>query len=113
MSQSNPQENDISSAPVVLFDGVCKLCNGSVNFILNRDREGRLKLASLQSDYVHKLIASHVLKPGWMDSILLLEGKRFSDKSTAIIRTTKYLGWTVAVMHGFSHCSPICPRLCI
>ena len=100
MAQDSAQEKEISSAPVVLFDGVCKLCDGSVIFILNRDRKGRLKLAPLQSDYAHKVIATHVLQPGWMDSILLLEGDRLSGKSTAILRITKYLDglWPLCVV---------------
>ena len=76
---------------MVLFDGVCKLCNGSVNFILKRDRKAQLKLAPLQSDYGRQVIASHAVKSYSMDSILLLEGSRLSDKSTAIIRISKYL----------------------
>ena len=85
-----PKE-EASSPPVVLFDGVCKLCNGSVNFILHRDRKGRLKLAPLQSDYGRQVLASHEVQSDPMDSIMLLEGKRLSTKSTAIIRISKYL----------------------
>lgn len=91
MSQNNLKKDDTLFAPVVLFDGVCKLCNGSVNFILRHDRKGRLKLAPLQSDYARKVVASHAVKPDSMDSMLLLEGTRLSDKSTAIIRISKYL----------------------
>ena len=89
---SNPlQKEDTFSSPVVLFDGVCKLCNGSVDFILRRDWKGRLKLASLQSDYGRQILASHEIQSDPMASILLLEGTRLTTKSTAIIRITKYL----------------------
>jgi predicted DCC family thiol-disulfide oxidoreductase YuxK len=91
MSQNNLQKDDTLFAPVVLFDGVCKLCNGSVNFILRRDRKGRLKLAPLQSDYGRQVIASHAMQSDSRDSILLQEGARLSEKSTAIIRISKYL----------------------
>jgi predicted DCC family thiol-disulfide oxidoreductase YuxK len=91
MPQNNLQKDDTLFAPVVLFDGVCKLCNGSVNFILRRDRKGRLKLAPLQSDYGRQVIASHAMKSNSRDSILLQEGARLSEKSTAIIRISKYL----------------------
>jgi predicted DCC family thiol-disulfide oxidoreductase YuxK len=91
MSGNNIQKDDTTSHPVVLFDGVCKLCNGSVNFILRRDREGQLKLAPLQSDYGRQVIASQGKNSDAMGSILLLEGTRLSEKSTAIIRITKYL----------------------
>jgi predicted DCC family thiol-disulfide oxidoreductase YuxK len=91
MSGNNIQKDDTTSHPVVLFDGVCKLCNGSVNFILRRDRKGRLKLASLQSDYGRQAIASQGKNSDALDSLSLQEGTRLSEKSTAIIRITKYL----------------------
>jgi predicted DCC family thiol-disulfide oxidoreductase YuxK len=91
MSRNNIQKGDTTSHPVVLFDGVCKLCNGSVNFILRRDRKGRLKLASLQSDYGQQMIASQGKTSDVLDSLLLVEGEQISENSTAIIRITKYL----------------------
>ena len=86
-----PKEESFSP-PVVLFDGVCKLCNGSVNFILRRDRKGRLKMAPLQSDYGRAVLEKHAMKPDLLDSIMLLEGDWLTTKSTAIIRISKYLG---------------------
>jgi predicted DCC family thiol-disulfide oxidoreductase YuxK len=91
MVENNIQKDGTTSPPVVLFDGVCKLCNGSVNFILNRDSKGRLKLAPLQSDYGLRVIASQGKNSDALDSIFLLEGARLSEKSTAIIRISKYL----------------------
>jgi predicted DCC family thiol-disulfide oxidoreductase YuxK len=89
---SNPlQKKDTISSPVVLFDGVCKLCNGSVSFILRRDRKGRLKLAPLQSDYGRQVLTSHEMQSNPMNSIMLLEGTKLTTKSTAIIRIAKYL----------------------
>jgi predicted DCC family thiol-disulfide oxidoreductase YuxK len=90
-SHPNPKE-EIFAPPVVLFDGVCKLCNGSVNFILRIDRKGRLKLAPLQSDYGRRVLEDHGLKSGPLDSMMLLEGERLTVKSTAVIRISKYLG---------------------
>ncbi len=92
MSEETVQKGDTHSPPVVLFDGVCKLCNGSVNFILPRDRKGRLKLAPLQSDYGRAVLKQHGKNPDAMDSMMLLEGKRLTVKSTAVIRISKYLG---------------------
>jgi len=86
-----PKEESFSP-PVVLFDGECKLCIGSVNFILRRDSKGRLKLAPLQSDYGRQVLISHAIKSDPMDSMMLLEGKRLTVKSTAVIRISKYLG---------------------
>ena len=91
MSSRPIPKEEAGSPPVVLFDGVCKLCNGSVSFILRRDRKGRLKLAPLQSDYSRQVLASHETQSDPMASIMLLEGTGLTAKSTAIIRITKYL----------------------
>ena len=91
MSESNIQKDNTTSPPVVLFDGVCKLCNGSVNFILPRDSKGRLKLAPLQSDYARAVLKKHGKNPDALNSMMLLEGERLTVKSTAVIRISKYL----------------------
>ena len=92
MLKESIQQDDMNSSPVVLFDGVCKLCNGSVNFILRRDSEGRLQLAPLQSDYGRDVLEKHGKNPDAQDSMLLLEGELLTVKSTAVIRISKYLG---------------------
>ena len=92
MSSHSFQKDEAFSPPVILFDGVCKLCNGSVNFILRIDRKGQLKLAPLQSDYGRRVLEDHGLKSGPLDSIMLLEGERLTVKSTAVIRISKYFG---------------------
>ncbi|MCH7650412.1 MAG: DUF393 domain-containing protein [Nitrospinae bacterium] len=92
MADSNPRKDNAPAPPVILFDGVCKLCNRSVNFILRIDRTGRLKMASLQSDYGRRVLEDHGLKSGPLDTMMLLEGTRLTMKSTAVIRISKYLG---------------------
>jgi predicted DCC family thiol-disulfide oxidoreductase YuxK len=90
MSEYTIQKTDTTS--VVLFDGVCKLCNVSVNFILRIDRRGQLKFASLQSDYGRAVLKEHDRHTDPMDSMMLLEGERLTEKSTAVIHISKYLG---------------------
>jgi len=92
MSSHPILKEEILSPPVVLFDGVCKLCNGSVNFLLRIDRKGLLKLAPLQSEYGMAILKKHGKHSDPLDSIMLLEGDRLTEKSTAIIRISKYLG---------------------
>ena len=78
--------------PVVLFDGVCGLCYRSVQFLLQADRRGRLRFASLQSGYGRAVLKAHGREPDALDSMILLERERLSDKSTALIRISNYLG---------------------
>ena len=79
--------------PVLLFDGVCNLCNGVVQFIIPRDPEGRLRFAPLQSDTAKALLSGHGLPTGTLDSVVLVEDGRVYRKSAAVIRVAELLGW--------------------
>lgn len=77
--------------PVVLFDGVCNLCNAIVNFIIDRDPSGELRLASLQSEQGKKLLQRVGLPLDSPDTFILIEGGRAYSKSTAALRTCRKL----------------------
>ncbi len=87
---------------VVLFDGVCNLCNATVQFILDRDRAGYFRFAALQSEAgVRELAArGHAPVTGEPDSIMLLEGDRVYDRSDAALRVARRLdgAWPVMAM---------------
>ena len=78
--------------PVVLFDGVCNLCNGSVQFIINKDPSGIFKFAPLQSGIGKDLLLKFDLSDNNMDSIILIENSDYFIKSTAALRIVKRLG---------------------
>jgi predicted DCC family thiol-disulfide oxidoreductase YuxK len=82
-----------SDGAVVLFDGVCNLCNGLVAFLIPRDPDGRLQFAALQSDAGQELLARHGLPTEGFDSFVLVEGERLYTKSDAAIRVAELLGW--------------------
>lgn len=64
MTAETDAETDVSSdETVVLFDGVCNLCNGLVTFLIPRDPDGRLQFAALQSDAGQELLTRHGLPP--------------------------------------------------
>ncbi|HEX2190955.1 MAG TPA: thiol-disulfide oxidoreductase DCC family protein [Longimicrobiaceae bacterium] len=77
---------------VVLFDGVCNLCNASVQFILRRDPAGRFRFASLQSDAGRELLLRHGLDPDDLFSVVLVEGGRAYTRSDAALRVARGLG---------------------
>ena len=80
---------------IVLFDGVCNLCNGAVQFILDHERDHALRFASLQSDEGARLLVAHgrkALAAGESpDTMLLVEGGTLYDRSTAALRIARHL----------------------
>ena len=79
----------------VLFDGVCNLCNGAVNFIIDHDRRQRFRFASLQSPAGQELLTRHALPSAYLQSLVLLEDGKVSTKSTAALKIARRLdgGW--------------------
>ena len=81
-----------SSEPsIVLFDGICNLCNGAVNFIINHDRRRRFRFASLQSPAGQRLLARHKLPPIYLQSLVLIENGKVFTKSTAALKIARSL----------------------
>ena len=71
---------------IVLFDGVCHLCDGSVRFILKRERAAELKFAPLQSDSGKSLLQKYGYSPNYLDGLILIESNRAHDRSSACLR---------------------------
>lgn len=78
--------------PVILFDGVCNLCSGLVQFIINRDPSGIFRFAPLQSEAGKKLISGFDLSYDKLDSIILVENNNYYLKSTAALKIVQSLG---------------------
>lgn len=88
---------------ILLFDGVCNLCNDSVQFIIERDREDVFRFASLQSEVGQKLISERGIDPKAMDSIILIEpGIAYYEKSTAAMEISKHLSGGYSLLRYFS-----------
>lgn len=76
---------------VVLFDGVCNLCNGIVRFIIERDPDGRVQFAPLQSKAAAALLAQHPDHAVLPDSVVLVDDGELYVKSTAALRVARRL----------------------
>lgn len=92
-----------SSPTVVLFDGVCNLCNGFVQFVIRHDTRARFRFAALQSEAGRALLAAAGYPPpgpAGPESVLLLEGGRLYSHSAAVLRIAGLLGgvWRVAAV---------------
>lgn len=83
--------------PVVFFDGVCNLCNGSVQFIIDRDPSGLFRFAPLQSDFARRQLTPHGVDPGNLDSVVLLQDGVVYQESGAVLRVARRLSglWPV------------------
>lgn len=88
------------AGPVVLFDGVCNLCNASVLFIIKRDRAARFRFAALQSGAAAALPASAPHHGPVPDSIVLVEDGRVFTQSTAALRIARRLRFPWPVLYG-------------
>lgn len=93
--------NTTSKHSVILFDGVCNLCNGAVTFIIKRDPKNKFKFAPLQSDIGSVLTAEHNIDTAKTDSIILVENNKVYVKSTAALRIAKRLKGGYPLLYGF------------
>ena len=78
--------------PLVLFDGVCNLCNGSVQFIIRHDPRARFRFASLQSPVGEKMLGELGIDRRVLDSIILVADGRWYSESAAALRIAQGLG---------------------
>ncbi len=78
--------------PVVLFDGVCNLCNGAVTWLIERDTRALLRFGALQSDAAQQLLAQHGALDGLPDSIVLIDTDGVHIRSDAALRIASLLG---------------------
>ncbi len=93
----------MTDGPVLLYDGLCGFCDGTVQFILKRDRRGTLRFATLQGDFARDVIARHPKVAG-VDSLVLVEPDVRSGRenvyvrSEGALRVARYLGggWHLA-----------------
>ncbi len=86
---------------IVLFDGVCNLCNSSVQFLLKRDKKGVFKYASLQSEIGNDLASKYGVAASKLESMVFIDGGKAYTESDAVLNMTKYLGFPWNMAYGF------------
>lgn len=77
---------------IILFDGVCDLCNGFVQFIIRRDPIGKFKFGALQSPEAQELLKDADLDPADLDTVIYIRGDRIYVRSGAALRILSDLG---------------------
>ena len=94
--------------PIILFDGVCNLCNASVQFIIERDPTAIFRFSALQSDFGQSILAKNSLNTDLSsqrheggDSVILVENGKVYDRSTAALRIARQLSGVVKLLYVF------------
>ena len=87
--------------PIILFDGVCNLCNNSVQFVIKHDRSDKFMFAALQSATGQQLLLQNNLPQQGFDSFVLIQNEKVFFKSTAALQVVKQLDGPIKLLYGF------------
>jgi predicted DCC family thiol-disulfide oxidoreductase YuxK len=87
--------------PVILFDGVCNLCNSSVLFIIKRDPNSRFYFAALQSEFGYAQLKKFDWPGTEMNSVLLIKDNQLYQKSNAALEIARHLNGLWPVLYIF------------
>ncbi|MBL7804382.1 MAG: thiol-disulfide oxidoreductase DCC family protein [Saprospiraceae bacterium] len=93
-------ESQVKS-PVLLFDGVCNLCNGAVQWVLLRDRRGVFRFAALQSDTGQAMLRQFGFAAEDFDTVVLIDGDRVFTRSDAALEVVRRIGGFWPVLYAF------------
>lgn len=91
----------MSTQPVILFDGICNLCNSSVQYVIKHDPVALFKFASLQSETGRQLLKEYGLPENSLNSFVLIQDNKAHTRSTAALKVAKKLKGPVKLLYGF------------
>ncbi len=86
---------------IILFDGVCNLCNASVQFVIKRDPDHRFHYAPLQGVTAKQLLDNSSSAGLDLDSVVFVENGKIYDRSTAALRIARHLSGGWPLLYGF------------
>ena len=92
--------NDLSH-PVILFDGVCNLCNASVQYVIKHDKKKLFRFVSLQSSFGESVLKQYDLPVNTFNSFILLSDNKIYTRSTAALLVAKKLSGLIKLFYGF------------
>ncbi len=86
---------------IILFDGVCNLCNGFVQFVIRHDKKQRFKFASLQSAYAASLPELKDKIGNSLSTVVLKQYEHYYFKSTAALKVARLLSFPISIAYVF------------
>ncbi len=87
---------------IIFFDGVCNLCNGAVNFVIDRDAKSQFRFSALQSEFAKNKLSSSGIDPGQLDTIILMQNDgSIKTKSSAALHIAKKLSGLWPLLFAF------------
>lgn len=86
---------------IILFDGVCNLCNGRVQFVIKHDKKKQIHFAALQSETGQRLLQEYQLAGNNLQSFVFIEKGKAYTQSTAALRVCKYLDGLYKIFYAF------------
>ena len=87
--------------PVILFDGVCNLCNSSVQFVIKHDPKRQFRFASIQGDYGQQVLKQFHLPPNALNSFILYKDQQIFTHSTGALMVAKQLSGAWPLLYAF------------
>jgi predicted DCC family thiol-disulfide oxidoreductase YuxK len=87
--------------PIILFDGICNLCNVAIQYVIKHDSEAVFQFASLQSEAGQNLLKEYNLPHNNFNSFVLIEEDKVYTKSTAALKVAKQLNGGIKLLYGF------------
>jgi predicted DCC family thiol-disulfide oxidoreductase YuxK len=79
------------ASKILLFDGVCNLCNGSVLFVIKRDKKKQIRYAAIQSEQGKMLMEKYGIEEAYLGSLIFIDEGKVYLRSTGALRLCKYL----------------------
>lgn len=97
---TNQEATTPTDKPILLFDGVCNLCNGFVQFVINRDPKGKFRFAALQSEIGQTLLKKANMPTEELSTVVLYENDKFYTHSSVPLRVVKKFGGAWPLLYG-------------
>lgn len=93
--------NDTQQPPILLFDGVCNLCSGSVQWILKHDTRGVFRFAPLQSPLAQNLLSTYGYSDAALGTVVLVADGQLFTRSDAVLELLRRIGGIWSLAYGF------------